>query len=71
MKWRDFATHYVERCVSKMSPNTQDRYVRSVAHINKRFGDHWLDAIDPLEMEDWRDEWRRTTPRERSTGGYE
>lgn len=69
-KWRDFAMHFVEACVRSMAPFTQDRYLNSIGHLNLRFGDHWLDAIEALDIEDWRNDMEKEGYKPRTINGW-
>lgn len=56
MRLGDFAPRWLAGKKRDLAESTVERYVGSLAHICERFGDYWIDAIDPGDIEDWLEE---------------
>lgn len=49
----DFAKPFLSEHSEGLAPSTVDRYVRDLAHWSLRFGDYFVDALEPRDIQSW------------------
>lgn len=53
MRWRDYATRWAIEHLPTVEPSTRARYKTGIAHLNRGFGDHFVDALEPRGLRTW------------------
>lgn len=52
-RWRDFAERWASDHLRTVEPSTKERYVNALAHLNRGFGDFFVDALEPKDLKMW------------------
>lgn len=62
MRLSEYAASWLQRKGAELAPSTVDRYGRTILlHILPRLGDLFLDALQPVDVVNWRDGLARTS----------
>jgi integrase len=52
-RWRDFVDRWASDHLKTVEPSTRARYINAIAHLNRGFGDFFVDALEAKDLKGW------------------
>ena len=55
IRFADYVEQWIEEHAESWAVSTRERYTIALAHVVQGLGEHWIDAIEPRDVRQWRD----------------